>query len=176
LDGSHPDLIAHAAAYQSTRVWTLRRVFQKLKQLDRPRLPEVFVDLGCGTGRACFFAASKGEFRAVHGVDFSQALIERARANGAAFRGPPVTFEYGDAAVYRLPNPDCLVFMFNPFDEVILGRFLELNAPSLRRGRGLVVYANDLHRSVLSEAGLTQLYRIGSRETSIWGWMHEVGG
>ncbi len=168
IDTRFSEAVAHARAYESTRVWTLRAAFRALRKLERDRLPDVFVDLGCGTGRACFFAAGKQTFGAVHGVDFSQSLIDRALVNARRFRGPAVQFECGDAGAYRLPSNSCLIFMFNPFDEVILRRFLDLNAWELRHGKCVVVYANDLQHLVLTEAGFRQVHRNPSRKLLIW--------
>jgi SAM-dependent methyltransferase len=168
LDTNFPDSLSHAVAYQSTRLWTLRRVFRGLDKLKPSHSPEVFVDLGCGTGRACFYAATRGSFRDIVGVDFSPSLIERARSNARSFRGPPVRFDCCDAGAYQLPDRSCMVFMFNPFDEIILQRFLALNGRALRSNDGLLVYANDIHRQVLIDCQFTLLYRNVTRKTSIW--------
>lgn len=62
-----------------------------------PSAPAAVADLGCGTGTLSRLLAEEGY--AVTGLDFSPAMLERARA-----KAPGVTFVEGDAADPRLPE------------------------------------------------------------------------
>lgn len=55
------------------------------------------LDLGCGNGRHAVELAKRG--CVVHGVDFAGGLIAQARAVGTGV--PSLTFEDGDARIYR---------------------------------------------------------------------------
>ena len=61
------------------------------------------------------------------------------------------------------------IFMFNPFDDVILNRFLEHNREHFRRYRSIVAYANDIHRHVLVRQGFNTVYRDPLRSLSLFG-------
>ena len=119
-----------------------------------------FIDIGCGEGRACFYAA--GFFRSVAGVDFSPTLIRRASENAATFRnrrGCAIDFAVADAADYRLPPRRSVIFLYNPFDEIVLSKFIKGNADVLREHRSFIVYVNSVHSSVLDDAGFKCRYR-----------------
>jgi len=84
---------------------------------------DVFVDYGCGMGRAVVLAALH-PFRQVIGVERSAQLCAMAmrnvRAASKKLRCPHVQIECADARRYRIPPEASLVFMFNPFDEPIV--------------------------------------------------------
>lgn len=160
---------SHASAFQSTWCRTVREVLARVYAAGYK--PPVFIDLGCGKGRACFCAAAWGRFSRVVGLEFDASLVEKARANARSFvprTGPSIEFVHGDAASYRLDDSPSLVFMFNPFDAVVLRLFMANNLESLRKNGHLVAYANDLHRSVLEEFGLTEVFGDRRRKISIW--------
>ena len=65
--------------------------FAKIKQGD------VVVDLGSGAGNDCFVARSEaGETGKIIGIDFTPAMIERARINAAKLGFNNVEFRQGD--------------------------------------------------------------------------------
>jgi hypothetical protein len=76
----------------------------------------------------------------------------------------------GDAAAYEFQHDETVVFLYNPFDAVILGRVME----SLARSLGThprpvtVVYHNPQHEEVLRRLpGLHPAARVRSR---LRGW------
>lgn len=69
---------------------------------------EVVLDLGSGAGLDCFLAAQKvGPKGSVIGVDFTLAMLEKARANQAKLGLTNVTFRQGD--IEALPLEDASV-------------------------------------------------------------------
>ncbi len=84
---------------------------------------DVFIDYGCGLGRAVVLAATR-PFRQVIGVERSEELAEAARENvkraTRQLRCKSVVIECEDARTYEVPTDVTHVFMFNPFDEPIL--------------------------------------------------------
>ncbi|MFO1115851.1 MAG: class I SAM-dependent methyltransferase [Beijerinckiaceae bacterium] len=122
-----------------------------------------FIDIGCGEGRACFYAA--GLFRSVVGVDFSPTLVARAASNARSFRnrrGCEIGFCVADAADYRLPRRRSAVFLYNPFDETILSKFIQDNADVLREQNSYIIYVNSVHSRVLDDAGFVLCHRRNS--------------
>ena len=95
-----------------------------LARLD-PTGDDVFVDVGSGLGRAVVVAA-QFPFRRVLGVELSQELNERARANvGRAqrtFRCRDVELIAADATEWSLPPDVTVVYFFSPFTEEVFDR------------------------------------------------------
>jgi SAM-dependent methyltransferase len=141
----------------------------KIRTLIREGLrhahPRAFIDLGCGKGKACLYAWKTGAFESITGIDYDARLIEVAERND---KGRGIVFFHADAADYRVPPLQCLVFLYNPFDAAVLRMVLENNVETLRRTGSLIAYANDIHRPVLEEFGLRCLYRDGAKELSLW--------
>ena len=124
---------AHGVGYQPTRARALRRVLRDL------RLPpgQVFVDLGCGKGRVLLIALEFG-FAKIVGVEYAPALCEAATRNLAVARwlrgrGTPVVVHCLDAADYDFGERETVVYLFNPFDAVVLERVMLRLGDSLRR-------------------------------------------
>lgn len=84
---------------------------------------DVFVDYGCGMGRAVILAATL-PFRRVIGVERSNVLSQIARENihraSSHLRCSEVTIATADARHYELPDDATHLFLFNPFDESIV--------------------------------------------------------
>ena len=153
LDAVDTDSLKHATAYQAMQVRYLDFIFRKL---GKRSTEEYFIDIGCGKGRACFYASRK--YPRVIGIDFSPSLIREAEENLKSFRGGRgnISFMVRDARIFDLPESESIVYLFNPFDEVILGAFLDRNREHFSRYRSRIVYVNDLHRSVLLDRGFRQ--------------------
>lgn len=95
-----------------------------------PLAPEraVFVDVGSGLGRVVLLAARR-PFRQVIGLEISPALHETARENLARAKDPlrrcrDVRLVRGDAARYRWPRGDLVLYLYNPFRAEVLGAML----------------------------------------------------
>jgi len=108
-----------------------------------------FVDLGCGKGRALFVASQFG-IRRIIGVELSPSLVRVARDNVSRWHRPSdIQIICADASEYQWPRESLIVFLYNPFDSVILSRVLENLQASLRAGpRDVrVIYCSPSHRN-----------------------------
>ena len=77
------------------------------------------LDLGSGAGNDCFVArALVGETGKVTGIDFTEAMLEKARANNAKTGYTNVEFVQGD--IEKMPFPD------NAFDVIVSNCVLNL--------------------------------------------------
>jgi SAM-dependent methyltransferase len=128
-----------------------------MEALPIERSQFTFVDLGCGKGKALLLAGDLG-FRRVVGLEFSPELAAAARENVARRRGlGPATVEVvtGDAGAYELPPEPLVIYMYNPFDEVIVARVVANVERSLAaRPRPLfVVYLYAKHPGPLDATG-----------------------
>jgi SAM-dependent methyltransferase len=153
----------HATAFQS--VWC--RNLRVLIRAARQAAPlTTFVDLGAGKGKACFYAAR--HFERVIGVEFSAELVAAAKDNLRRSRFRNVDFVCADATTFELPAAPSLVFLFNPFDGVVLGQFLARNLEGMRARGSLIAYANDRERRVLQDFGCECVLREPQRCISLW--------
>ena len=104
--------------------------------------PRRVLDLGCGTGDlAITIAGYAGRDTEVYGLDFSDTMLEKARAKAAA-AGVKVTFVEGDATSIPFPDGhfDCVGISFafrnltykNPLREPHFAEVLRVLKPSGR--------------------------------------------
>lgn len=147
---------AHAVRYRATRA----RPFGAL--LRRLRLPagSTFVDVGSGKGRVLMLA-SLHPFARVVGIEFSPTFCEQARRNIAIFQqkvrtNAPIEVCQGDVADHAFSGDENVFYLFNPFDAVILGRFVENVRRSLASHprRIWLIYNTPLHAGVVERSGL----------------------
>ena len=147
--------LSRGIRYEPTRALPFRRA------LRSARVPTDggFVDLGCGKGRALILAVQCG-FTQVTGVDYSRELCAAAEKNLAAFRSRTQRAIRSkilciDAADYAFTKDDTVVYLFNPFDAVVLAAVLARLRRSLERHPRPVwiVYHNPVWRSTIEAAG-----------------------
>ncbi|WP_051580913.1 class I SAM-dependent methyltransferase [Pseudonocardia acaciae] len=147
---------AHGTDYQPTGTAEFRRL---MAAIDPPR-SGAFVDFGSGKGRVVLMAARYG-FRRVIGVELSEELCAVARTNIATFRArvahtSPMEIVTTDAAHYDVPDDTGVVFLFNPFDEVVVTHVLRSVEESHRRlPRPIhLIYSNAAHGSLIDHSPL----------------------
>ena len=144
--------------YEPTRALPFRRA------LRAARVPADggFVDLGCGKGRALILAVVCG-FRRVTGVDYSAALCEKAEKNLAIFRTRTRRSFHSkllpmDAADYAFTKDDTVVYLFNPFDAVVLSAVLARlqRSVALHPRTVWIVYHNPVWRTTVDATNAFQ--------------------
>jgi SAM-dependent methyltransferase len=157
LETSHSAALTHSRAYQPVTCAAIREL---IDEADKTGIVfDNFIDLGSGKGKACFYAATRYRFQSIIGVEFSAPLVEAANANTRKFDADNIVFVHDDASSFSLPPGDNLVFLFNPFGEVVLRKFLENNLDHFRQSRSIIAYSNDQHRLCLARAGFVTLFR-----------------
>jgi SAM-dependent methyltransferase len=150
----------HASIYQPVNFYTAQRLIATLNTNDKKG---TLLDAGCGLGRMFFLAGAAG-FRSVYGIDVSPMLCHMAIAQADAaekrFEHLAVAVECVNAADFEIPDDVSVIFMFNPFDGIIMKALLKQVMRSLkRRPRTLkVLYANPVHKSIWLEAGFEEIY------------------
>jgi SAM-dependent methyltransferase len=89
-----------------------------------------FLDVGAGKGRALLLA-SQFPFAAVEGVELNCSLARIAQSNvdiwlrdSKASPLAPITLHHADATTHPLPKTPTLAFLFHPFEDPVLKRFL----------------------------------------------------
>lgn len=144
---------ARGNAYMPTPAGALEKIIGKLGIAYGEY---TFIDLGSGMGRAVLIAAGF-PFAKVTGVEFSPDLHEIAKEN-ARRRGKteaPVELILGDAREYCFPEGNCVVYLFNPFQESVMRTVLDnLRAAFEERAATLyVVYYNPVLKHLLDASG-----------------------
>jgi len=82
-----------------------------------------FIDIGCGKGRPLKIASEFG-FKTLIGVEYSRSLAEHAISTITSLRLKHAEIFVMDAAEYKFPNGPLVVFMYNPFDQVVLAKMM----------------------------------------------------
>jgi SAM-dependent methyltransferase len=120
---------------------------------------ENFIDVGCGKGQQCFYAARHFTFKKVVGIDFSDPLIQIAMHNLSKTRYSNIDFHTADARCWEISKGTSIVFLCNPFNDVILREFLLLNLKHFGEYPSLIAYGYDEHRSTMQELGFEIVFR-----------------
>ena len=152
---------AYTVAYYGISPSTLK---QALTDLNIRYEEFTFVDIGCGKGRALLIAAMF-PFRRLLGVDSSPELSAIARANLATQPGATerTTILTQDAATLVFPETPLVLFLYDPFLDQVLRRFLANLERQLRRSprETYVLYAaNPSTETVARYPFLRQIYDI----------------
>jgi hypothetical protein len=115
---------------------------------------EVFVDIGCGRGRAlCVFAREPAIARCV-GIEYHAGHAQIAKRNAQTVRAKVAAIDviHGDAAEQDYDSTT-LIFMYNPFGEATMRKTMERIGWSLQTTpRSLrILYVNPKYENVLAE-------------------------
>lgn len=157
--------VPHATAYYAVWCRNLRKLLREARKTGL--LFDNFIDVGSGKGKACFFASREMKCDKIIGIEFSKPIIDVVNANKKHFSDGRISFIQADAAEFILPDSGNLVFLFNPFDNVILDKFLTNNSEHFKNHRSLIAYANDVHGECLAMHGFDTVFRDPVRKISL---------
>ncbi len=123
-----------------------------------------FLDLGCGKGRALCVAAHYG-FSKLTGIDISKNFLTAARENientiKTLEPKPAYNLQHADAYYFDIPDSCDCVFLFNPFNDVIMSGVAENIKDSLRRNPRtiFILYKNPLHKEFFTMNNFVEIY------------------
>ncbi len=109
------------------------------------------MDVGSGLGRVVLHAARQ-PYRQIVGIEISPALVAIAKDNRAAYRGEllcgDIRLVRADAATFRFPRGDLVVYLYNPFRAPVLAPMLDRLARDGRREL-ILVYHTPLERATV---------------------------
>lgn len=149
--------ISHATIYMPASYDLMEEVFSQLSFSSYKH----FIDIGCGKGRVVCVAANKG-VKKITGLELSKELCDQAKLNLLKTKQRITDLEFqvinNDAFYFDIPDDCDCIFMFNPFDEIIMSAVLENIILSLKRlERTLtVIYFNPMHKHLFLSKGFTQ--------------------
>jgi SAM-dependent methyltransferase len=148
----------HFSLYEPVNYYSLTWLFDQLKAADTNT---TLLDVGCGRGRVLAVGAAYG-FRDVVGIDFSEKLCKQAAGvmEGVKETYPGLSFDITciDARDYDIPDRVGVIFLFNPFDDLVMESFIDKVFESLyRKERPMkVLYANPQFKQLWLDAGFKE--------------------
>lgn len=159
--------ISHATIYMPVSYSLLEEIFKQLN-LSEPSAANQqsqthFLDIGCGKGRALCVAAHYG-FEKLTGLDFSKDLCDMAKQNLSITKQQFPQIEYkvinNDAFYFEIPGDANYIFLFNPFDEIIMSAVVNNIFASLQNHprKITVIYVNPLHKELFLKAGYKETW------------------
>ncbi len=151
--------ISHATVYMPVSYDLLERFFVRagIKQFHH------LLDIGCGKGRAMCVAAAFGVNK-VSGTELSRKLYREAISNLEITKNkfPDLQYEVfnNDAFWYEIEDDVDCIFMFNPFDDVIMSGVMENIETSLENNprKITVIYINPLQKHLFIKQGYKEVF------------------
>ncbi len=141
LTGEHQD---HGTALVSTSKDFFKMVFSDLEEAIGKKIEKnIFLDYGSGKGGAIIQARDAG-FSKTIGIEFAKELHEKAENNIKKLSLSNVYSYYQDATTYLPPLDVSVIYLFNPFDEVVMQKVAK-NILSLKdefKNDVYIVYGN----------------------------------
>lgn len=130
-------------------VWllNLKRLYQIFKK-DKKIYKYHFIDVGCGNGIPLIYAYKKFDFQSYTGFDYVNRYVENSKKNlKKSLKNPKnVKILRKDANSFLLDNKKSyFIFMFNPFDQKVMKKFLKNNFKSMKNNKSVIAYVNYIH-------------------------------
>lgn len=163
---------SHATAYHAVWCRNLRVLFGETRKRTNIQFNN-FIDIGSGKGKACLFVHQKYEFEKIIGIEFSPTLIDIAEKNAAQINAKNIVNLNIDACEFTLPNANNFIFLFNPFDDYILNKFLQNNLEHFVEYNSIIAYANDVHWRTLLSFGFEVIFKDNIRKISLFQQMRD---
>ncbi len=154
------DELEHVSIYQPVNFYTAENLFGQLTFSDKQL---GLLDVGCGKGRVLAMAAAQG-FRHIYGFDFSPDLCADAALLSSQLQTKHtdlvIDLECAHAENYFVPDDTGVIFLFNPFDHVIMKHFVHHVMESLTRNPRVmkVLYANPVCKELWLDAGFKEVF------------------
>jgi SAM-dependent methyltransferase len=134
--------------------------FRMLCQLGINYDKFLFIDFGCGKGKALLLAAEL-HFKQVIGIELSSKLIRVAEENLKTYRGGTRQRDVFqlvcmDAGEYPIPQEPAVYYFANPFQAEVMRKVLENIRCSLAAAprESYVVYLEPVLQGLLDESGI----------------------
>ncbi len=151
--------ISHATVYMPAPYAMLEDFFNSLNLKHFKH----FLDIGCGKGRALCVAAHHGA-KKITGVEFSEALHQESAQNIAVtqkkYSKTKFNLLHNDAFYFKIEKDVDCIFMFHPFDELIMSGVLENIQMSLEKNPRImtIIYFNPVAKKLFLEYGYKEVY------------------
>lgn len=154
--------LKYATEYMPVSYFTLEAIMQRIPEKIKQG---TFLDIGCGKGRAMCVAAASG-YKQVAGIDFAKQLIDAAKQNLEQTKKQyPLTqysLNWADVQSLEIEEQVTTVFLFNPFDEILMKQVVTKINDSLAKKprRLLVLYCTPRHENLFFDDGFDVCFRV----------------
>ena len=134
--------LEHSTALHTAWLLNLKRLYGLTKKkLDIKNYH--FLDVGCGNGIPLIYAYKKLPFKSYSGFDFVSNYVDISNKNISNSIGEGgIIILNADASKYILDDKSYFLFMFNPFDGLIMKKFIENNYNNLVKNKSVIAYSN----------------------------------
>jgi ubiquinone/menaquinone biosynthesis C-methylase UbiE len=155
--------ISKSSPYEALNYFILENLFENFCKLFPGE--KSLIDVGSGKGRVMVAAAHYG-FKNITGVDFAKELCVAAERNINKIKAqfPDTTFNvyWKDILNYAINAGDKVFFLFNPFNNEIMEKFLEKIDRSVKEHRRTIyfIYANPQQKEILIQKNYKEIFKI----------------
>ncbi len=119
------DYQSHGTALVSTSKDFFKHVFDDLEEIIGVKTQkDLLIDYGSGKGAAIIHAKRYG-FKKTVGIEFAKELHLVAQQNIQKFNLKNVNSYYQDATTYIPPKDTSVIYLFNPFDSVVMEKVIQ---------------------------------------------------
>ena len=113
-----------------------------------------FFDIGCGKGKVLLVASNEGyseKFLDLYGVEINPALVDVAYSNFQSMGLPQTKIITESARTLDLGkiNKKVVIYLYNPFDEILLEQFLEAQSAD----ECIIIYNNPQFSASIARKG-----------------------
>ncbi len=152
--------IDHSNIYMPASYDLLEDIFEKIEISNYNHL----LDIGCGKGRVLCVAAHWG-VKKVSGIDFSKEFCATATKNLLITQEKLENLQFkiynNDAFYFEIAQDVDCIFMFNPFDDLIMSGVIENIETSLEENprKMTIVYFNPMQKHLFLQEGYEIIYQ-----------------
>ena len=111
-----------------------------------------FIDVGCGNGIPLIYAYKKLAFKSYSGFDLITKYVDITKKNIlGSINNCEINVFSADASKFILEDKNYFIFMFNPFNKIIMEKFLENNFSNFVKNKSIIAYANCLELETIKK-------------------------
>jgi SAM-dependent methyltransferase len=138
--------IKNSTSLQTSWLLNIKRLYNlTTKYIDLKNYH--FLDVGCGNGIPLIYAYKKFNFITYEGFDLVPQYVRITKKNIKSSikdtKNKYVNAFVSDASKIILnKNKKFFIFMFNPFNGIIMEKFLKNNHVNLKKNKSIITYAN----------------------------------
>ena len=128
----------------------LLRLNKLLKSLNTQFINFNFLDIGSGQGVCLHFVIKNYNFKSYSGLEFNEFLVDISKKNLEPLK-KKFDIIHGDASNFVIMDKKYIIYLYNPFDEIILNKFLENNLNLLNKNECIIIYQNNFYTTSLKK-------------------------
>lgn len=140
------NFLKNSYGLETSWLLNLKRLYNLDKNLDIKNYH--FLDVGCGNGISLIYAYKKLQFKSYLGFDFVPYYVDISKkniSNSISDKRQIIKIFNACASEYILEDKSYFVYMFNPFDDSIMKKFIDNNYNNLVKNKSLIAYSNYIH-------------------------------